>query len=102
MGPSACVLWHGEGEDYPPAGSFLVLQVFPLQPCGIFYNLFADDVAWDFAAAQVFFLKQDHSVVVHDCANPAAFQLLFPCVMLRNLSLLLASIISQGHIFLLG
>ncbi len=108
MDPAQVVLQVG-GQGIPPpvgppAGAPLVLQVFPppgsSDPEEFLYNPFANNVAGDFAAACVFFVKNGHNVVAHGCPDPDSFQQLFPGTTLRYFSLVPPSILSRGHAIL--
>jgi hypothetical protein len=93
----------GEGIP-PPAGTPLVLHVFP--PPGFsdleefLYDPFPNNVAGDFAAACIFVIEHGHTIVVNNCLNPALFQRLFLGAMLQYLSLVLRSILSRGQALL--
>jgi hypothetical protein len=108
MDPAQAVLQvGGQGNPppiSPPAGAPLILQVFPppgsSDPEEFFYDPFANNVAGDFAAACVFFVKNGHNVVVHGCPDLDLFQQLFPGATLQYLSLVPPSILSRGHAIL--
>ena len=104
MDPAQAALQVGGEGIPPPAGAPLVLHVFPppgfSNPEDFFYDPFLNNVEGDFAAACVFFIKHGHTVVVHNCPDPALFQWLFLGTTLQYLSSVPMSILSRRHALL--